>query len=411
MNKCFECTEIGHLAKDCPSKNKDRPSGLSTSAASLKPEAKIHASSIYLQELQKMTEAKEVIEVSAARIDLCSNAVSRKGKTVQRGQQHIERNTVRVKDLSRKVPNTLIVQAELEGQSVRVLLDSGSQADLVSSTIVDQLRLTKCALTKPLQLQMAMSGSSGMFHYNVRAKLKYQTFDEYRDFDVGNLDNYDMILGTPFLFQHSVRLSFNPNGVYIRSDATLPMDGANVVLISSLPADIVESNLEDLRQMLKVEATELCKKASETKLPPFRAINHTIPLIDLDKTYNFVPSRCAEALKPLFKEKSSDCIKTGRWKLATGPNAVPMLFLPKKTKDGSIQLRTVLDKRQLNANTRKLASPLPNIEQILSTVSCHKYQTILDGKDTYEQIRVVPEDVHKTLFHMPMGTMVRLVMQ
>ncbi|KAG8795199.1 hypothetical protein FRC12_017111 [Ceratobasidium sp. 428] len=26
-NKCFECSEVGHLAKDCPSKNKARPSG------------------------------------------------------------------------------------------------------------------------------------------------------------------------------------------------------------------------------------------------------------------------------------------------------------------------------------------------------------------------------------------------
>lgn len=83
----------------------------------------------------------------------------------------------------------------------------------------------------------------------------------------------------------------------------------------------------------------------------------------------------------------------------------------KKTKDGSLQLRTVLDKRKKNANTRKLASPLPDIEEILETVSRYKYRTVLDGKDAYEQIRVTPEDVHKTLFHTPHGTMVSLVMQ
>lgn len=51
---------------------------------------------------------------------------------------------------------------------------------------------------------MAMSGSHRMLHYNVHAKIKYQTVDEYRDFNIGNLGNYDMILGMLFLFQHSV---------------------------------------------------------------------------------------------------------------------------------------------------------------------------------------------------------------
>jgi hypothetical protein len=121
--------------------------------------------------------------------------------------------------------------------------------------------------------------------------------------------------------------------------------------------------------------------------------------------------RCPEALKPQFEEKARKYLKSGRWELATGTNAIPMLFLPKKTKDGTVQLRTVLDKREQNANTRKLSSPLPNIEEILLTVCCHKYRTVLDRKDAYKQIRVIKEDVPKTLFNTPMGTMVSLVMQ
>ncbi|KAG8682030.1 hypothetical protein FRC09_017064, partial [Ceratobasidium sp. 395] len=47
-NKCFECSEVGHLAKDCPSKNKAKPSGVRSNAASLKPKAKIRASAAFL---------------------------------------------------------------------------------------------------------------------------------------------------------------------------------------------------------------------------------------------------------------------------------------------------------------------------------------------------------------------------
>ena len=74
-------------------------------------------------------------------------------------------------------------------------------------------------------------------------------------------------------------------------------------------------------------------------------------------------------------------------------------------------MRTVVDKQQQNANTHKLAAPLPDIEDILRNVVKHKYRSIIDGKDAYEQIRVIPEHVPRTLFTTPDGTMVSLVLQ
>ena len=59
----------------------------------------------------------------------------------------------------------------------------------------------------------------------------------------------------------------------------------------------------------------------------------------------------------------------------------------------------------------KLASPLPDIEEILREVSKHKYRSLIDGRDAYEQIRVIPEGVPLTLFTTPDGTMESLVMQ
>jgi len=88
-----------------------------------------------------------------------------------------------------------------------------------------------------------------------------------------------------------------------------------------------------------------------------------------------------------------------------------MIMMKKLTKDGSLKLRTVLDTRQQNKNTKKLASPLPDIKAIIWNVSCHPYQSLLDGKDAYEQIRMVPEDIPKTLFATPDGTMISQLMQ
>ena len=56
-------------------------------------------------------------------------------------------------------------------------------------------------------------------------------------------------------------------------------------------------------------------------------------------------------------------------------------------------------------------SPLPDIKMILCNVIPYPYHTLLDEKDAYEQICVMPEDVPKTLFTIPDGTIVSHVMQ
>ena len=98
--------------------------------------------------------------------------------------------------------------------------------------------------------------------------------------------------------------------------------------------------------------------------------------------------------------------------MATGANAIPMIILHKPSKvSKEIKLRTVLDCREWNSNCKKMTSPLPDIEEILRVVSKHPYVSLIDGKDAYEQIRVEPSDVHKTIFNTPDSTMVSLVMQ
>jgi hypothetical protein len=44
-------------------------------------------------------------------------------------------------------------------------------------------------------------------------------------------------------------------------------------------------------------------------------------------------------------------------------------------------------------------------------VTSHKYQFLLDGKYAYKKIRIVPEDVEKSLLATPDGMIVSLMMQ
>ena len=343
---------------------------------------------------------------------LMATSIKRKRATKMEGATSIEKTSMRVKDQSRKVPEPVVVIATLNGHQVRVLIDTGSMADFISTTVVEQLKLRKEVYTKPLSVQLAVHGSRSKVNCGTTVRFKYQSIDCERRFDIVNLDNYDVILGTPFLYQHKVAIGLNPPCVVIGSNKPVEMNGPDVITITSAAADLLDNGLENLRKQLRKEANDLCPDTSKTALPPMRAVNHTIPLIEPNKVYRFRPSRCPEAFRDQWRAKKSAYLDTGRWRTATGHNAIPLLMIPKISLTGDKPgIRTVFDKREQNANTYKLASPLPDIEEILREVSKHRFRSLIDGKDAYEQIRVIPEHVNRTLFTTPDGTMESLVMQ
>jgi len=285
-------------------------------------------------------------------------------------------------------------------------------ADFISTTVAEQLRLEKVTYTKPLSAQLAVHGSRSKINCGVTVRFQYQPINSERRFDVANLDNYDVILGTPFRYQHKVAIGINPPCVVIGSEKPVEMNGPDVTTTSSAAADLLENGLDELRKQLRREAEDLCPDTSRTALPPLRAVNHTIPSIDVNEVYRFRPSQCPKAFRDQWIAKKSAYLETGHWKTMTGRDAIPLLMIPKVSLTGGKPgLRTVFDKREENANTYKLASPLPDIEEILREVSKHKFRSLIDGKDAYKQIRVIPEHVNRTLFNTPDGTMVSLVMQ
>src|SRR5271170_3518325 len=65
------------------------------------------------------------------------------------------------------------------------------------------------------------------------------------------------------------------------------------------------------------------------RLPPLRAVNHTIPLVNPDVPYSSRPPRCSAALFPLLREKTQHYVQAGWWEPAHGKNAAPLLAIPK----------------------------------------------------------------------------------
>jgi len=178
---------------------------------------------------------------------------------------------------------------------------------------------------------------------------QYQGADYDRYFDVINLQSYDLILGTPFLFQHQVLVGLNSPRVILGSKTPLAMKGPQVSVLESRATDIYEENLGKVREQLMAEAKPLCSQSGATALPPFQAINHSIPLIDDSKIYPWRALRCPEALRPLWVEKKNTYLKSGRWEMTAARNTCPMLLLPKP--GDPPRLRVVVDLCECNKNT------------------------------------------------------------
>ncbi|KDQ09080.1 hypothetical protein BOTBODRAFT_643393, partial [Botryobasidium botryosum FD-172 SS1] len=212
----------------------------------------------------------------------------------------------------------------------RALLDSGSLADFMSTTLADQLKVDLTQLSKPLSVKMAATGSRTKVNYSTDVRLEYGGIDKSRRFDVMNVDGYDLILGTPFCYQHQIMVGFNPARVVIGSTDSLPIRvGEDVAVVRSMAADLLEEELEPIRAELIQHAKDLITELKDTKLPPLRAINHDIPLIDKHKIYAWRPSKCPDALRPQWNEKRDAYVSSGRWRMAARANAAPMLIIPK----------------------------------------------------------------------------------
>lgn len=147
--------------------------------------------------------------------------------------QALQRNTMVTKDLTGLIPKPIIVVVHIEGQPARALIDTGSLADFMSLNFAEQLRIPKIQLKKPITIQLAVQGSRSKVNFGVNAWIQYQGTDYKRYFDVINLQHYDVILGTPFLFQHRMMIGFNSPRVVLGSMIPVPIKGTQVSVLES----------------------------------------------------------------------------------------------------------------------------------------------------------------------------------
>ena len=95
----------------------------------------------------------------------------------------------------------------------------------------------------------------------------------------------------------------------------------------------------------------------------------------------------------------SDLQKAGRIEPTTGHSAGATLLLAKKDADSNYRDRTFSgDYRALNATIKPDRYAMPLSEDVLDLIDGCGYFNVMDMRQRFYQIEVVPEDKHKTAF-------------
>ena len=112
-----------------------------------------------------------------------------------------------------------------------------------------------------------------------------------------------------------------------------------------------------------------------------------------------LPRRLLHALKQVVDSQVKEMLETEVIEPSNSPWASPIVLVKKR--DGS--WRFCIDFRKLNDVTRKDAYPIPQVFDLIDSLSGNTYFTTLDLKSGYWQVPVHPDSKHKTAFVIPGG--------
>ena len=143
------------------------------------------------------------------------------------------------------------------------------------------------------------------------------------------------------------------------------------------------------------------------ELPPVRGDDdHMIELLPGSSPPNKPPYRVSQAQQEEIMRQVNELVEKKMVRPSSSPFCSPVLLVQKK--DGTY--RMCVDYRALNRITIKNRFPVPRVEDLFDKLQGSTYFSKIDLKSGYHQIRIVPQDIHKTAFRTTYGLYEYLVM-
>ena len=169
----------------------------------------------------------------------------------------------------------------------------------------------------------------------------------------------------------------------------------------------VETNEQKEQRKFLDDHKECFSETIPMVMPPSRGDdNHKIDFILRTSPPNRPPYRVSYAQQEEIMTQVKELLEKGMVRPSSSPFCSPVLLVQKK--DGSY--RMCVDYRASNKSTIQYHFSVPKIEDIFDKLHGASYFSRIDLKSGYHQIRIVPEDIHKTAFRTSFGLYEFLVM-
>ena len=327
-------------------------------------------------------------------------------------------------------------------QDALILFDPGATHNFISIELAQRLGISTEELGPALDASGPFTGPDVPVTPLIgKLRVHIQEYTDNEEFFVSPIGNKDVILGAPWFHRMYAKLEYPSREITISTrgrtiklkteakGSTIPIvssDSAQKLMKSSLFAYMIsiKSLKSDLSQEVCInnsnvsndnlhndvcveEAKSYLKQYQDcfsdelpSELPPVRnEDDHKIDLIPGTAPPNRPPYRVSRAQQEEIMTQVQELLEKGLVRPSSSPFCSPVLLVQKK--DGTY--RMCVDYRALNKSTIKNRFPVPRIEDIFDKLQGSSYFSRIDLKSGYHQIRIVPEDIHKTAFRTSFG--------
>ncbi|KZS93519.1 hypothetical protein SISNIDRAFT_411523, partial [Sistotremastrum niveocremeum HHB9708] len=217
----------------------------------------------------------------------------------------------------------------VNGIKAHALFDTGCESTMMSQQFADVNKIELQEFSNPMPLQLAVKGSRSVVYYGSQAQVTHGPIDRKVQFDIINLDTYDVVFGVPSLLDIKANLNFE------HETPIITIGGTNVDRALPPPIKVLRKiralSRNKINPFMRQKTTEWINEYPDVfgpiplKLPPLREINHQIPLIDENKKYHYHLPRCPDALKVELYEKIKKYTSAKWWIPKQVGQAAPML--------------------------------------------------------------------------------------
>lgn len=307
----------------------------------------------------------------------------------------------------------LYIQLTISNKTLIALIDTGSTMSIVNETrvdcrefpIFDVLRLKLKTINNettelveristPVPIEFRMSENHRIKWYKRKLPDK----------------EYDLLIGMDLLKNIIKNINFAEREIVLTNNVSIKLYSQKeqvhecFELSQSKEIDLEHLNDEEKKEIRRVlnDYQNLIFHEGD-QLTNTDSITHRIQLTTDQqihaKLYRLPPKHEKEVEKQIEEMEKQGIIRKSYSRYAS-----PIVVVAKKLDNsGQQKFRICVDYRKLNEYTVDDKFPLPNIDGILDKLGRAQYFTTLDLAKGYHQIKMNPDDIHKTAFVTPKG--------